>query len=403
MPVAYLRVRSGDAAAQTLSLSDELTLGRESIGDSGHTDARMSRRHARVFLNDDGSLWVEDLGSANGTFVNGKRISKPQKVKLGDEIMVGRTMLEVVASGGDGATILESKPVARPRRHARQPGLAARWRENRRTRKGLPPFPNYTQVPSILSIRAWWVVRSAGVVATLVVVALCFAVPKTGLRIVWGVGIPLLPILFFVAPGLWRNICPLATSNQTPRVRGWTCALEAPAWLKRYGYLISITLFVGFITVRKVGLQTSGPWTGAMLLFALASGFTGGMFLKGKSGWCSSICPLLPVQRIYGQTPFALVGNTHCQPCVGCTKNCYDFNPKVAYLADLNDEDPAWYADQGVHRRLPRADPRVLQGRGPAGDLGRDNVCSGSWPYTSGSASSRSWRRMRSSPSPLTR
>ena len=68
------------------------------------------------------------------------------------------------------------------------------------------------------------------------------------------------------------------------------------------------------------------------------------MFLKGKSGWCSSVCPLLPVQRIYGQTPFALVGNSHCQPCVGCTKNCYDFNPRVAYLADLNDEDSSWSA-----------------------------------------------------------
>ena len=46
------------------------------------------------------------------------------------------------------------------------------------------------------------------------------------------------------------------------------------------------------------------------------------------------------MQRIYGQTPFVLVGNSHCQPCVGCAKNCYDFNPKAAYLADLNDEDP---------------------------------------------------------------
>ena len=125
---------------------------------------------------------------------------------------------------------------------------------------------------------------------------------------------------------------------------GITRAGDAPALMKRYGYLVSITLFVLFITMRKVGLQTNGPLSGLMLLFALASGFTGGMFLKGKSGWCSSICPLLPVQRIYGQTPFALVGNSHCQPCVGCTKNCYDFNPKVAYLADLNDEDSSWSA-----------------------------------------------------------
>ncbi len=343
MPIAYLRLR-GDGGGETLSFSDELTLGRETIGPSGHADARLSRRHARVFVKADGQMWVEDLGSTNGTFVNGKRIRKSQKVRLGDEVTVGRTTLEVVASAGGDLTIQESQPIARVRRRRRPPSLLARWRENRKLREGLPPFPNYTQIPSLLSIRAWWVVRSSGVIATLVVAALCFLVPKTGLRIVWGIGIPLLPILFFVAPGLWRNICPLAASNQTPRVLGWTRALEAPAWLKRYGYLISITGFVVFITLRKVGLQTNGPGSGGLLLLALLSGFTGGMFLKGKSGWCSSICPLLPVQRIYGQTPFALVGNSHCQPCVGCTKNCYDFNPKVAYLADLNDEDPEWSA-----------------------------------------------------------
>ncbi len=344
MAVAYLRLRADGGAGETLSFSNELMLGREAIKEHGHTDGRLSRRHARVFVKADGQMWVEDLGSTNGTFLNGKRIAEPAKLRLGDEITVGRTTFEVVAAAGGDHTVKESQPIARPRRPPRTWGLLSRWRENRRQRGALPPFPNYTQIPSMLSVRAWWVVRGTGVIATLVVVLLCFAVPKTGLRIVWGIGIPLLPILFFLAPGLWRNICPLAASNQTPRVMGWTRALEPPAWLKRYGYLISITLFVVFISVRKLGLQTNGPGSGGLLLLALLGGFTGGMFLKGKSGWCSSICPLLPVQRIYGQTPFALIGNSHCQPCVGCTKNCYDFNPKVAYLADLNDDDREWSA-----------------------------------------------------------
>jgi NADPH-dependent 2,4-dienoyl-CoA reductase/sulfur reductase-like enzyme/ferredoxin len=66
----------------------------------------------------------------------------------------------------------------------------------------------------------------------------------------------------------------------------------------------------------------------------------GGYFFKGKSGWCSSICPLYPVQRLYNRTPFATVPNAHCTPCVGCTKNCYDFNPGNAYLADMHDDEP---------------------------------------------------------------
>ena len=158
----------------------------------------------------------------------------------------------------------------------------------------------------------------------------------------WKVVIPLLPVLFLVAPGVWRNICPLAASNQTPRALGLTKALTAPAWLKEYGYVIAFSLFVGFVVLRRLGLDDSGPLSALLLLGAMTAAFTGGMLLKGKSGWCSTICPLLPVQRIYGQTPLLMVANAHCQPCVGCVKNCYDFNPRAAYLADLNEGDTYW-------------------------------------------------------------
>ena len=169
---------------------------------------------------------------------------------------------------------------------------------------------------------------------------LLVAVPDTGLLVFWKVIIPLLPLVFLVAPGLWRNVCPLAASNQLPRVFGFTRGLTAPDWFKEYGYVIAIGLLAAFISLRTVLFEDSGPATAGLLLGAMGAAFVGGIALKGKSGWCTSMCPLLPVQRLYNQTPFALVPNTHCQPCVGCTKNCYDFNPRVAYLADLRDEDP---------------------------------------------------------------
>jgi nitrite reductase (NADH) large subunit len=203
-------------------------------------------------------------------------------------------------------------------------------------------FPNYTQIPSRLSLRAWRGVRAVSLAFALVVAGLLVAKPDTGLFLMWKVVIPALPLLFMVAPGVWRNICPLATSNQTPRALGITKALNPPNWLKEYGYVIAISLFVGFVILRKVGMDDSGPLSALLLLGAMTGAFAGGMVLKGKSGWCSTMCPLLPVQRIYGQTPFALVGNNHCQPCVGCAKNCYDFNPRAAYLADLNDNDGYW-------------------------------------------------------------
>jgi nitrite reductase (NADH) large subunit len=218
-------------------------------------------------------------------------------------------------------------------------------------------FPNYTQIPKGVSIRTWWAIRIASITAALVVAGLLIASPDDGLFVMWKLVIPLLPLLFMVAPGVWRNLCPLAASNQTPRVLGLTRGLTAPAWLKEYGYVIAISLFVLFVVLRKLGLDDNGPASALLLLGALAGGFLGGMYLKGKSGWCSSICPLLPVQRIYGQTPFALVGNSHCQPCVGCTTNCYDFNPKAAYLADLHADDPYW---SGYRRFFVAAFPGLI-------------------------------------------
>jgi NADPH-dependent 2,4-dienoyl-CoA reductase/sulfur reductase-like enzyme/ferredoxin len=156
--------------------------------------------------------------------------------------------------------------------------------------------------------------------------------------------VPLLPILFFTAPGLWRNICPLAASNQAPRVLGFTRAYTPPDWLRRYGALISIVLFFGITSTRIAFFNTNGAGLSVLLSLTIVNAFIAGIAFKGKSGWCSSICPLLPLQRVYGQTPFAMVPNSHCQPCVGCTKNCYDFRPGVAYQADLHDPDPNWSA-----------------------------------------------------------
>ena len=203
-------------------------------------------------------------------------------------------------------------------------------------------FPNYTQIPSRIPLAVWQGMRVGSIVGALVVAGLLIAVPDTGLFVMWKVIIPTLPLLFIVAPGLWRNICPLAASNQMPRALKLTRALTAPNWLKEYGYVIAFGLFAAFVVLRRLGLDDSGPLSALLLLGAMIAAFSGGMVLKGKSGWCSTMCPLLPVQRIYGQTPLALVANAHCQPCVGCVKNCYDFNPRAAYLADLHDADNYW-------------------------------------------------------------
>jgi NADPH-dependent 2,4-dienoyl-CoA reductase/sulfur reductase-like enzyme/ferredoxin len=210
-----------------------------------------------------------------------------------------------------------------------------------------PAFQNYTQLPKHIQIPMWWGIRIVTVTLMFVLIVVLFVKPNTGLYLFWKVIIPLLPLLFFIAPGVWRNLCPLAAANQTPRVLGFTRGLTAPKWLLDNAYIVSIVLFFGIAATRKVLFNTNGPALGIALFLSMLNGFVGGFTFKGKSGWCSSMCPLLPVQRLYGQTPFIVSPNGNCQPCVGCTKNCYDFNPKPAWQADMHDD-----ADWTIRRKL---------------------------------------------------
>ncbi len=61
------------------------------------TDKYVSRRHARIFYRD-GSWFIEDLDSSNGTIVNGENIKGKGPVRLndGDEIIVGSTIIRVM-------------------------------------------------------------------------------------------------------------------------------------------------------------------------------------------------------------------------------------------------------------------------------------------------------------------
>lgn len=222
----------------------------------------------------------------------------------------------------------------------------------------LPVFPNYTQMRRRLPVRAWHPLRAVSVAAAFGLCLLLVLRPAAGLALWWGFIIPVLPLVFVVAPGLWRNLCPIAALNQTPRLFGFTRGLTLPNWLKEYGYVIGFGLFFAIIPTRKVVFNDNGPALAALLAAVLVVAYLGGLMFKGKSGWCSSgVCPLFPAQRLYGQTPFVVISNSHCQPCVGCAKNCYDFNPNVAYLADLHDEDSRY---TGYRRVFAGAFPGLI-------------------------------------------
>lgn len=76
-------------------LDDEVTLGRAAGCQVPLDDAYSSQVHARVFHRD-GSWYVEDLGSTNGTYLNRRRVAGPMVMKRRDRIQIGNTVLELV-------------------------------------------------------------------------------------------------------------------------------------------------------------------------------------------------------------------------------------------------------------------------------------------------------------------
>ena len=69
-------------------------IGRSDDADIVVDDSYASDLHVRVGMQN-GTMTVHDLGSTNGTYVNGRRITVPTAVALGDSVQVGRTILEV--------------------------------------------------------------------------------------------------------------------------------------------------------------------------------------------------------------------------------------------------------------------------------------------------------------------
>jgi pSer/pThr/pTyr-binding forkhead associated (FHA) protein len=84
-----------------------LTIGRDATADVHLDNRALSRRHAQIEKRG-AAIWIRDLGSQNGTFVNGQRITDPQALQGGDTIELGRykLMIEGADEAGDETPVL---------------------------------------------------------------------------------------------------------------------------------------------------------------------------------------------------------------------------------------------------------------------------------------------------------
>ncbi|MCB8978985.1 MAG: FHA domain-containing protein [Ardenticatenaceae bacterium] len=146
-----LTVRKGPKVGETFILETlSLTIGRDPVSDIVLNDPEVSRQHARFTRLDEGGYQVQDLGSTNGTFVNGERLAaEPADLKPGYTISMGSgvTVIYTLVPTGDAldATMIDQSGLAGMAPHHDMAETDDEWKA------AVPDLPHFDEEPEIPS------------------------------------------------------------------------------------------------------------------------------------------------------------------------------------------------------------------------------------------------------------
>jgi pSer/pThr/pTyr-binding forkhead associated (FHA) protein len=79
---------------KSFDVSEELVVGRAEKCHIVLDDTYVSQMHARIFSKGE-AIMIEDLGSTNGTYLNRRRITSPSELQRGDQVKIGKTVMEL--------------------------------------------------------------------------------------------------------------------------------------------------------------------------------------------------------------------------------------------------------------------------------------------------------------------
>lgn len=191
--------------------------------------------------------------------------------------------------------------------------------------------------------RLWVAAQWIGVAATGALMIGLLAAPTFTLAALWNVAIPILPASFLINPGIWRNVCPLATLGTLPNGLAGRRALGG-RWLGMAG-AVGMVLLLILVPARRGLFNADGVALAAVILAVALAAACLGAFFELKAGFCNAMCPVLPVERLYGQRPLLAVANARCAPCTVCTlRACLDLAPSksIAQLFGRSRRSHRW-------------------------------------------------------------
>jgi len=186
-------------------------------------------------------------------------------------------------------------------------------------------------------VARWIAVLTTGAVAVGLVTRAHWHQVKV-LDLFWLGTVPLVPLILLIAPHLWRNICPVAALNLAAARVGRGGREIAPArlprgttiWIKRHGVALGACILWLLVPLRLLLFNKSALATLVLILMIVLAALALGFFGSWKAAWCSSICPVYPVEKLYAAAPMWTLRDARCVPaspaesCYSCALHCLD-------------------------------------------------------------------------------
>jgi len=183
------------------------------------------------------------------------------------------------------------------------------------------------------SIITWRLIQtSVWLIGVFIIINLIFN-PTLGLHLFWNILIPIAPFLFVVAVGIWRNVCPMASTALFSRHMGFSKRkkLSIPQSGK-FNLIAIIALFI-IVPLRHAIFDLNGLATAVLIISIVLIATTTSFIYEWKSAWCSGLCPIHPVEKLYGLKPKLELPNAHCNQCYKCVTPCPDSTPGITPLS----------------------------------------------------------------------
>jgi hypothetical protein len=120
-----------------------------------------------------------------------------------------------------------------------------------------------------------------------------------------------------------------------PHKLGIAQNIRMPEWGAAALSLIGMILLFVVVPMRRIGLNVDGTLTAIMLISAAVVAWVMGSLFEMRSGWCTSLCPIHPVERLYGTNPAFTFKNARCELCEGCSNPCPDSTPELTPIVGV--------------------------------------------------------------------